>query len=41
LAKNQSGNKSAHVPGERIREDISNAIILEKTADDLLPSLLV
>jgi hypothetical protein len=36
LATNQGGNKSAHIPGERIREDILNTIILE----DLLPPLL-
>jgi hypothetical protein len=41
LATNQGGNKSVHVPGEHIREDMLNAIILEKMVDDLLPPLLV
>jgi hypothetical protein len=41
LATNQGGNKSAQVPGERIREDILNSIILEKMVDDLLPPMLV
>jgi hypothetical protein len=41
LGTNQGGNKSAHIPGERIREDILSTIILEKRVDDLLPPLLV
>jgi hypothetical protein len=41
LTKNQGRNKSAHVPGEHIREDILNSIILEKMVDDLLPPMLV
>jgi hypothetical protein len=41
LDKNQGGNKSAHIPSEHIREDILNAIILEKMVNDLLPTLLV
>jgi hypothetical protein len=40
LATNQGENESAHIPGEHIKEDILNAIILEKMVDDLLPPLL-
>jgi hypothetical protein len=41
MATNQDDNGSAHIPGEHIREDILNAIILEKmVVDDLLPPLL-
>jgi hypothetical protein len=35
----KGGNKSAHITGEHITEDILNSFILEKM-DDLLPPLL-